>query len=228
MENLLIPARSAGALCHRARPFFMTVRRKPQLAPGPARTEGQLNDNFMLPGAMYYDAIHHYKSAISADALNDLDACDRYKRAAILAAFGFFEAQLNQIAFAYAKTHETNLGQIEKDVLEETETVIDDRGDVLRKSKFYRTESRFNFLAHFLSGKDFDRSGELWNRFLIARNLRDQWTHPKPPFDTWALSLQDVHSTIEVVHDMFITLATMANADPPLWLLPVDEVLGLL
>ena len=204
----------------------MADRRKPQLAPGPAHIEGQPNDDFTLPAAMYYDAIHHYKAAQRADAGNDSDAYDRYKRAAILAAFGFFEAQLNQIAFAYAKTHESVLGQIEKDVLEEMETVMDDRGDILRKCKFYRTESRFTFLAHFLSGKDFDRSGLLWNRFLIARNHRDQWTHPKPPFDTSTLSLQDVHSTIEVVHDMFITLATMMNANSPLWLRPVDEVLA--
>jgi hypothetical protein len=204
----------------------MADRRKPQLAPGPAHNKAKLSDDFMLPSAMYYDAIHHYKAAQSADAVNDSDACDRYKRAAIFAAFAFFEAQLNQIAFAYAEAHETVLGQIEKDVLEEMETVVDERGDILRKKKFYRTESRFTFLVYFLTGKDFDRSGPLWNRFLIARNLRDQYIHPKPPFDTWSLSLEDVHSTIEVVHDMFITLATMMDSSAPLWLRPVDEVLG--
>ena len=204
----------------------MADRRKPQLAPGPAHTKGQPNDDFTLPAAMYYDAIHHYKAAHSADAVNDSGACDRYKRAAILAAFVFFEAQLNQIAFAYAQAHESVLGQIEKDVLEEMETVIEDRGDILRKSKFYRTESRFAFLVLFLSGKDFDRSGQLWSRFLSARNLRDQWTHPKPPFDTGSLSLKGVHSIIEVVHDMFIMLATMMSANAPLWLRPVDEVIG--
>jgi hypothetical protein len=35
-----------------------------------------------------------------------------------------------------------------------------------------------------------------------------------------------VHSTIEVVHDMFITLDSMMSAHSPLWLRPVDEVLG--
>ena len=204
----------------------MVDRRKPQLAPGPAHIEGQPNDDFTLPAAMYYDAIHHYKAAQRADAENDINACHRYKRAAILAAFGFFEAQLNQIAFGYAKAHESVLGQIERDVLEEMETVMDDRGEILRKCKFYRTESRFTFLASFLTGKDFDRSSQLWGRFSKARKHRDKWTHPKPPFDTWSLSLQDVHSTIEVVHDMFITLATMMNATSPAWLRPVDEVLG--
>ena len=58
-----------------------------------------------------------------------------------------------------------------------------------------------------------------------ARKLRDRWTHPKPPFDTWSLSLSDVYSAITVTRDLFIELSEMMDADPPLWLKPVDDVL---
>jgi hypothetical protein len=96
---------------------------------------------------------------------------------------------------------------------------------VLFARKNYRTESRFSFLSHFLIGRDFDRSDQLWRRFQDARDLRDQWTHPKPPFDTCSLVLPDVYSAITAVHDMFITLSGMMNLDPPLWLRPIDEIL---
>ena len=101
---------------------------------------------------------------------------------------------------------------------------MDDRGDIIRKQKFYRTESRFCFLAYFLSGIDFDRSDDLWNRFKAARKHRDTWMHPKPPFDTWSLTLSDVYSTIVVVREMFIKLAKMMNSNAPLWLQHVDDV----
>lgn len=203
----------------------MAQKRKPQTAPGPAVTESQPNDDFTLTVALYHDAIHHYESARIAESSGDTYACDRFKRSSVLAAFSFFEAQLNQLAFAYANTHQNDVGQIELDILKEMETVMDDRGDIVRKNKFYRTEARFSFLAYFLSGQDFDRSNELWQRFQAARGLRDRWTHPKPPFDTWSLTLSEVHSAIEVVRDMFITLAQMMEADPPQWLRPVDDIL---
>lgn len=204
----------------------MADRRKPQLAPGPAHTESRSTADFTLPAALYYDAIFFYHLARIADDSNDANTCNRFKRSAVLAAFCFFETQLNQIAFAYAKAHKDTIGQIERDVLEEMETVMDDRGDIVRRNKIYRTESRFAFLSYFLSGQDFDRSGQLWQRFQYARELRDQWTHPKPPFDTWSLGLPDVYSAITVVHDMFIKLAEMMNINPPLWLQPVEEILN--
>lgn len=203
----------------------MADKRKPQTSPGPAISESQPNDDFTLTAALYYDAIHHYDSARIAGASGDTYTCDRFKRSSLLAAFSFFEAQLNQIAFAYANAHRDRIGQIEIDILEEMETVMDDRGNIIRKNKFYRTESRFSFLAYFLTGQDFDRSSKLWQQFQVARKLRDRWTHPKPPFDTWSLSLSDVHSAITVTRDLFIELSEMMDADPPLWLKPVDDVL---
>ncbi len=203
----------------------MADKRKPQTSPGPAISKSQPNDDFTLTPALYYDAIHHYDSARIADASGDTYTCDRFKRSSLLAAFSFFEVQLNQIAFAYADTHRDRIGQIEIDILEEMETVMDDRGDIIRKNKLYRTESRFSFLAYFLTGQDFDRSGKLWHQFQVARKLRDRWTHPKPPFDTWSLSLSNVYSAITVTRDLFIELSEMMDADPPLWLKPVDDVL---
>ena len=204
----------------------MVSKLKPQLAPGPAETECKDNDDLTLTAALYNDAIHFYELAREADGRNECYTCDRFKRSAIHAAFSFFEAQLNQVAFAYAETHGDALGQIERDVLEEMETVIDDRGNVIRKQKFYRTESRFCFLVLFLSGSDFDRSGELWNRFRTARKLRDSWVHPKPPFDTWSLTLSDVYDTVIIAREMFMKLALMMNADPPLWMRHIDEILS--
>jgi hypothetical protein len=146
--------------------------RNPQIAPGPALIQGKDNDDFTLPAALYCDAVYYYNSALDADATSDHYACNRFKRSAIIAAFSFFEAQLNQLVFAYAETHEDILGQIERDILEEMETTINDRGGITRKPKFYRTETRFCFLSCFLSGIDFDRNGELWQQFQAARKHR--------------------------------------------------------
>ena len=204
----------------------MPQKRKPQTSPGPAFTESQPNDDFTLPAALYYDAIYHFANAVAADTTGDSQACDRLMRSSVLAAFSCFEAMLNQVAFAYAHTHRNQLGQIELDVLEEMETTVDERGDIIRRNKFYKTEARFTFLACFLSGKDFDRSSDLWQRFQAARELRDRWTHPKPPFDTWSLTLPDVHRAIAVVRDLFVKLDEMMGADPRRWLRPIDEILA--
>lgn len=206
-------------------PLNMAVKRKPQTSPGPAVTQSLPSDDFTLPAALYYDAIHHYEAAESSKMRADTCACDRFMRSSLLAAFSFFEAQLNQVAFAYAHTHRRALGQIELDVLEEMETSMDERGNIVRKTKFYKTEVRFLFLVYFLSGKEFECNGSLWQQFQAARKLRDHWTHPKPPFDTWALTLPDVRAAIRAVHDLFVKLAEMMNSNHPLWMKPIDDVL---
>ena len=186
---------------------------------------GEPYDDFTLPAALYYDSISHYEQASIHQENGDQVAAERYSRSALLAAFGFFEAQLNQIAFAYAAAHRDRLGQIETDVLEEKETALDDQGRIVRKDKFYRTESRFSFLVLFLSGQDFNRGGETWQRFCESRELRDIWTHPKPPFYTWSLTPEKVRTAIVSVREMFISLSAMMRCEPPLWLRPIDEVL---
>lgn len=203
----------------------MAERRKPQITPGPAYTKGKPNDDFTLCAALYHDAIALYEQARVDEDNGNAQAADRHKRSALLAIFSFFEAQINQVAFAHAEAHSSDLGEIERDVLEEKETVIDDQGNIVRRNKFYRTESRFSFLAYFLSGQDFDRSDEVWQRFCESRELRDTWTHPKPPFDTWSLTLDKVRMAIVSVRDMLVRLVEMMDGDSPLWLLPIDEVL---
>ena len=203
----------------------MVERRKPQIAPRPAHMEGKPNDDFTLCAALYHDSIIHYEKSRIHEENGDQCAAERYKRSALLAAFSFFEAQINQVAFGYAQAHSGELSQIEKDVLEEKETVLDDQGNIVRKDKFYRTDARFSFLAYFLSGQDFDRGGELWQRFCESRELRDTWTHPKPPFDTWSLTLEKVRMAIVSIHDMLVRLSKMMDCDPQLWLRPIDEVL---
>ena len=204
----------------------MANKRNPQRTPGPACTELKENEDLNCVPSMYYDSIEHYDAARIASENDDFYRCNRFKRAAISAAFMYFEAQLNQLAFAYAETHQSLLGEIERDVLEEMETSLGDSGEIIRKNRFYRTEDRFCFLTLFLTGQKFDRGGELWDRFRTARKLRDSWTHPKPPFDTWALELQDVRGAIIVVRDMYIRLSEMMDTDPPHWLRPFDDVLA--
>ena len=202
----------------------MKQKRKPQISPGPANNTSELGDDFTLVPALYFDAIRHYESATLAKEQGGMHECDRFKRSAVLAAFAFFEAQLNQVAFGYAEAHQDLLGQIERDVLEEMETTLTASGEIMRKKKFYSTESRFCFLTLFLTGSHFDRSGDLWQRFKNARRIRDTWTHPKPPFDTWSLGLNEVRETIEVVRDMYVKLSEMMKTNPPLWLRPINEV----
>ena len=205
----------------------MALKRKPRIAtPGPILSPNLPNDDFTLTAALYFDSIEHYAAAREAELRGDTQLCDRYKRSSVLAALSFFEAQLNSLAFSYAAARKEDLGQIELDALEEMETQLDDRGDIVRKSKFYRTESRFCLLAYILSGKDFDRGGSLWQRFGDARKIRDRWTHPKPPFDTWSLELKNVRDAIVVVYDMYQKLAELMDSNLPAWMRPVDEILN--
>ncbi|MDZ4686053.1 MAG: hypothetical protein SH850_13375 [Planctomycetaceae bacterium] len=184
------------------------------------------NHDFTLCSALYYDSIIYYEQARIHEESGDQNAAERYMRSSLLAAFSFFEAQINQIAFANAQAHGGVLGQIEKDVLEEMETLVDDRGNIVRKAKFYRTEARFSLLAYFLSGQEFDRGGEVWQRFCESRELRDTWTHPKPPFDTWSLTLENVRTAIVSVHAVLGRLSEMMDCRMPLWCRPIDDVLN--
>ena len=81
-------------------------KRIPSASPGKAEIECIENDDFTLCAALYHDAIHFYSAAKDS---NDLYSSDRYKRASILAIFSFFEAQLNQIAFAHLSLDAQNL-----------------------------------------------------------------------------------------------------------------------
>jgi hypothetical protein len=188
----------------------------------PQRTGGQPNDDFTLPPALYWDAVYFVEQA----RLNSGYTQDRFLRAALYAAFASFEATLNQAAFGHAAAHASVLGQIERDVLEERETIVDDRGHIVRRTKYYPLEARLSFLALFLSGQDFDRGTALWTRFREARQLRDEWTHPKPPFDTWSLTVSQVEQAIATLKEVLVELSRLMGEDPPLWLTPAEEVLG--
>ncbi len=196
----------------------MPQKRTPQKTPGDARYTSSENDNFMLPSILYQESIYfYYKAKTNEKKLN------RYLRASLYCASSFVEATLNQIAYAHSQAHAANLGQIEKDVLEEYKTTIDDKGDVIRKSKFYSLESRLSFLTQFLSGKRFDKSGTLWQKFIQAKKLRDYWTHPKPPFDTDNLKLKDVKNAIKTFREVLIEISKLMEIDPPLWLCSASQ-----
>lgn len=204
----------------------MPDRRWPQQTPGVAQVEGRPDDDFTLPAALYWDAVAFLEQARRQTGENSRNARDRYLRAALYAAFASFEAALNQAAFAHATAHATVLGQIERDVLEERETVLGDQGQIIRRTKFYPLEARVSFLARFLAGREFERTTDLWARFRWAKQLRDTWTHPKPPFDTWSLGVEDVERVITTLKDVLVELSRLMDLEPPLWLTPAEEVLG--
>lgn len=151
------------------------------MSPGPAITFGRYDDDFTLPAAIYHDSIAFYVLAVKHAELGDCQASDRFNRAALSAIFSFYEALLNQIAFAYAEAHSDKLDQITRDVLEEKETRINEKGEVARYTKFYLTEARLSYLSLFLTGKDVNRADQVWKNYRDARALRDKWVHPKPP-----------------------------------------------
>jgi hypothetical protein len=203
----------------------MAERRRPQKTPGTAFTEGTPNNDFTLPPSLYYDAAYFLVAARTSGENNDLDQEQRYLRAALYCGFAFFEATLNQAAFAHASAHATNLGQPELDILQEKETTVDQRGHVIRRTKFYPLDVRLLFLTLFLSGEEFDRSTTLWQRFQEAKALRDTWTHPKPPFDTWSLTFEKTRTAIETLRDVLIEISRLMDVPPPSWLLSLKDAM---
>ena len=201
-------------------------KRTPVTTPGPAITVGAPNDDFTLCASLYYNAIYFYTQAEDAESQEYFYAADRHKRAALLTALTFFEAQMNQAAFGHAEAHRNDLPAFELDVLQEKETRLNENGTIQRNEKFYSTEARFRFLAQFLSGKPFDCGGRIWHDFRKAQELRHQWVHPKPPFDTWSLTLDDVKQAITAVRAVLVELASMMSQDPPPWLMPFEDVLA--
>ncbi len=204
----------------------MREKRPPQQTPGAAHTEGAANDDFTLPAALYWDAVYFLDQARHQGPQTYIEAKERYLRAALLTVFAGFEATLNQATFAHAMAHADKIGLVERDILEERETILDERGYIVRRGKFYPLEARLSFIALFLSGKDFDRNSALWGRFRRAKELRDTWTHPKPPFDTWSLTVEDVEEAITTIKEMLGELSRLMGLEPPLWLTPASEVLA--
>ena len=202
------------------------VKRPPQKTPGRAYSYAE-NDDFTLPLNLYRDAIMLLE--VARDARKNsrwLEDEGRYLRASLYCAFAFFEATLNAAAFAHADTHRDVLEQIERDVLEEKETVMDDTGHIVRRIKFYPLEARFQFIVMFLSGKPFDKSSPLWNELLAAKALRDTWVHPKPPFDTWSLTAEKVERAVRTVREVLAELSRMMGLPEPSHLPPYDDAVA--
>lgn len=195
-------------------------RRFPEKTPGPAITQQLPNDDFTLPAALYWDAHWFLERARELADHPRPGASERYLRAAVSAVFASFEAQINASAFGHATAHANVLMPMEKDVLEERETVLENNGLIVRRTKHYAFEARVAFLTLFLSGKELDRSTALWQRFVQAKVLRDRWTHPKPPFDTWSLTIEAVEEVITAVKDMVLEMSKLAGVEPPLWMEP--------
>lgn len=204
----------------------MPERRRPQQTPGPAGGEGLPDDDVTLPAALFSDAVSFLAQARQAGRGREVAVEDRFLRAALYAGFASLEATLNQAAFGHAAAHAPALGQIERDVLEERETALDYRGHIVRRTRFYPLEARVSFLALFLSGQEFERGTALWNRFIQAKNLRDTWAHPKPPFNTWSLTIDEVEQAVETVRDVIMELSRLMGLDPPLWLTSAAQALN--
>jgi hypothetical protein len=204
----------------------MTERRKPQKTPGTAVTDGPPNDDFTLPASLYYDTAYFLVAARTSGENNDFYEQQRNLRAALYCGFAFFEATLNQAAFAHATTHATNLGQPELDILQEKETTVDQQGHVIRRTRFYPLDVRLLFLTLFLSGQDFDRSTTLWQRFQEAKALRDAWTHPKPPFDTGSFTFERVHAAIKTLRDVLVEISKLMDIPPAPWMPSLQDAMA--
>lgn len=204
----------------------MTERRKPQKTPGTAFRDGTPNNDFTLPASLYYDAAYFLVAARASGEDNDFEGQQRYLRAALYCGFAFFEATLNQAAFGHATAHATNLGQLELDILQEKETTVDQRGHVIRRTRFYPLDVRLLFLTLFLSGEEFDRSTRLWQRFQEAKALRDTWIHPKPPFDTWSLTFERAQAAIETLRDVLVEISRLMDIPSASWLLSLQDAMA--
>lgn len=204
----------------------MKDRRAPQQTPGQAHLgEPTGPDDFTLPAALFSDAIHFLTMARQYADEGNFQGETAYLRAALHAAFASLESSLNQTAFGHAEAHAEKVGSIERDILEEQETVLDERGYIVRKSRHYPLEARVSFLAMFLSGKEIDRSSDIWRRFVIAKKLRDTWTHPKPPFNTWSLSFRAVQEAMFAIRDLKMEISRLIGIEPVQWLIDLSKAL---
>lgn len=201
----------------------MADKRKPQPTIGPAMLPQDKNDDFTVPAALFCDAIAFLSAACDAEARGERHLTERNLRATLFSAFAALEAQLNQIALAHANTHRNELDGFTLDVLEERESTIDEQGNIVRKTKFYPFEARFSFLVYFITGKDFDRGSALWQGLKSAKALRDTWTHPKPPFDSWALDIPSTRLALISIRDSLQKINDMLDVPPPAWLI-VNEI----
>ncbi|MBU1853660.1 MAG: hypothetical protein KJ957_06430 [Candidatus Omnitrophica bacterium] len=203
----------------------MIEKRNPKISPGVAYLPKESGD-FNFPAELYYNSIWLYSLAQKMNKSKDdfLSSC--YRRCAVQCAFSFFEAQLNQICLAHAKTHPDKIGEIELDILEEKNTTINDKGKIIRKTRYYDTEARVSFLCLFLTGKEFDRNKKFWQEFKKAKELRDKITHPKPPYESSIISLSEVKHAIEFLRKIFVELSKIMAINSPLWLKPVTRILA--
>lgn len=78
----------------------------------------------------------------------------------------------------------------------------------------------------FLTGEEFDRSDQLWSDFLKSKELRDLWTHPKPPFP-WTINAEEVKTAIITLQEMFIRLSNMMGLEQPIYLKEFDRMMEL-
>lgn len=208
-------------------------KRSPKKTPGPAYSASNPKDDMHFVPSTYYDAVFLYlKAEIYLEKYNDqkgpdfshfFDTYIRYARLSLSSIFTFSEAFCNGAAFGHANFHRENLPQAEVDILENMETVLDQQGNILRKVKYYPIESRFLFFVRFLTGKEFDTSSKLWQDFKKAKELRDYWTHPKPPFDTSSLKLADVKNAIVTIRAVHLKIDLMMEIESPPWLLTFEE-----
>jgi hypothetical protein len=199
----------------------MPEKRKPRQTPGIAAVSLGPRNDFTLPAALYFDSVYFLQQARLGGTGQ---MAEGYLRAALLASFACFEAVLNQTAFGHAAAHSRVLDQIERDLLEEQETFVADNGYIVRRFRAWRFETRLSFLMLFLSGAEFDRNSAVWKRLIASKALRDSWAHPKPPFDTWALTDAQVEEAIRSVRDALVEISSAMGVEPPLWLRPIEEV----
>jgi hypothetical protein len=111
------------------------------------------------------------------------------------------------------------LGVIERDVMEEMRSLLHESGRIERKKQEYRLEERFLFLYAYYRQEVFDKSGRIWQNFKLAQEIRNGWTHPKPPFNVNGPSAEQAKLVIDSLGALLRSMMTL----PYEWMWPFGK-----
>jgi len=217
-----------GAMKHESDNAPASRWRLPSRAPGPASGQDGGGNPF-YPDELQYDSLIYYVLARDSEARagrHEADSLfgtdegrnaagnrDRFVRGGIVAAFGSMEARINRAAYSHAATHEGTLETLVRDVLDEQEAYVDERGRIRSRSRRLGLLPRFCFLTAFVTGHEFPRDGTLWQDLVRAVAIRDEVVHPKPPFP-WEMSAEQLRHVIDAVTMAFRTVERLLRKDP--------------
>jgi hypothetical protein len=130
-------------------------------------------------------------------------------------------------AHGHEETHQQDLDPIVRDVLRERETTIEEKGRIHQRRRLMPLSTRLSFLTMFLSGKEFDRSTQLWQDLQKAIDLRDSCVHPKPPLP-WNTEPEAAREVINTIGAVLTEIHRLMDLQPQDWWADADYLLTVL